>query len=55
MVMTQAVPGGELQPAAAGIQTQVEEQEFAVTEGESPLVGIVMGSQSDMPVMEKAG
>ena len=34
-------------------ETQVEAYEFE--EGDAPLVGIVMGSQSDMPVMEKAG
>jgi 5-(carboxyamino)imidazole ribonucleotide mutase len=34
-------------------QTEVEAQEF--TSGEGPLVGIVMGSESDMPKMEKAG
>lgn len=34
-------------------QTEVEAHEFE--EGDAPLVGIVMGSQSDMPVMEKAG
>lgn len=34
-------------------QTEVEAREFA--DEEAPLVGIVMGSQSDMPVMEKAG
>jgi 5-(carboxyamino)imidazole ribonucleotide mutase len=30
------------------------EEEFAAIDVESPLVGIVMGSKSDMPVMEKA-
>ena len=34
-------------------QTAVEAREFS--EGDTPLVGIVMGSESDMPVMEKAG
>ena len=34
-------------------ETAVEE-EFAAIDVESPLVGIVMGSKSDMPVMEKA-
>jgi phosphoribosylaminoimidazole carboxylase PurE protein len=33
--------------------TSVEE-EFAALEVDTPLVGIVMGSKSDMPVMEKA-
>jgi 5-(carboxyamino)imidazole ribonucleotide mutase len=36
-----------------GTETTVEE-EFAALDVESPLVGIVMGSKSDMPVMEKA-
>jgi 5-(carboxyamino)imidazole ribonucleotide mutase len=34
-------------------QTEVEE-EFAELEVDAPLVGIVMGSKSDMPTMEKA-
>jgi len=34
-------------------ETAVEE-EFAALDVDSPLVGIVMGSKSDMPVMEKA-
>jgi phosphoribosylaminoimidazole carboxylase PurE protein len=34
-------------------QTSVED-EFAALDVDSPLVGIVMGSKSDMPVMEKA-
>jgi 5-(carboxyamino)imidazole ribonucleotide mutase len=35
-------------------QTEVEE-EFAGMEVDSPRVGIIMGSKSDMPEMEKAG
>ena len=35
-------------------ETQVEE-EFAELDVDAPRVGIVMGSKSDMPVMEKAG
>jgi 5-(carboxyamino)imidazole ribonucleotide mutase len=35
-------------------QTEVEE-EFADLDVDAPVVGIVMGSKSDMPVMEKAG
>jgi 5-(carboxyamino)imidazole ribonucleotide mutase len=35
-------------------QTEVEE-EFADLDVDAPLIGIVMGSKSDMPVMEKAG
>jgi 5-(carboxyamino)imidazole ribonucleotide mutase len=42
---------GEITPVA---QTEVE-QEFADLDVDAPLVGIVMGSKSDMPVMEKAG
>jgi 5-(carboxyamino)imidazole ribonucleotide mutase len=38
------------QPAT---ETQVEAAEFA-TDSDSPLVGIVMGSESDRPTMEKA-
>jgi 5-(carboxyamino)imidazole ribonucleotide mutase len=34
-------------------ETEVEEQ-FADLDVDAPLVGIVMGSKSDMPVMEKA-
>ncbi len=41
----------ESQPAT---ETEVEHQ-FDDLEVDSPLVGIVMGSKSDMPVMEKAG
>ncbi len=44
-----AEPGGG--PVA---QTEVEE-EFAELEVDAPLVGIVMGSKSDMATMEKAG
>jgi 5-(carboxyamino)imidazole ribonucleotide mutase len=45
----------EMTPApATATETQVEE-EFADLEVDAPLVGIVMGSKSDMPVMEKAG
>jgi 5-(carboxyamino)imidazole ribonucleotide mutase len=38
---------------SATTETAVEE-EFAALDVDSPLVGIVMGSKSDMPVMEKA-
>jgi 5-(carboxyamino)imidazole ribonucleotide mutase len=41
----------ESQPAT---ETEVEHQ-FDDLEVDAPLVGIVMGSKSDMPVMEKAG
>ena len=43
-------------PEAAGAaitETEVEEQ-FAELDVDAPLVGIVMGSKSDMPAMEKA-
>lgn len=43
--------GGEQVPAT---QTEVEHQ-FDDLEIDAPLVGIVMGSKSDMEVMEKAG
>jgi phosphoribosylaminoimidazole carboxylase PurE protein len=43
------------QPAGApGVLEEVEE-EFEGLEVDAPLVGIVMGSKSDMPEMEKAG
>jgi phosphoribosylaminoimidazole carboxylase PurE protein len=41
------------EPGGPTTQTAVEE-EFASLDVDSPLVGIVMGSKSDMPVMEKA-
>jgi len=44
---------GEAAPAPVA-QTEVEEQ-FADLDVDAPRVGIVMGSKSDMPVMEKAG
>jgi phosphoribosylaminoimidazole carboxylase PurE protein len=40
--------------AGALAQTEVED-EFAELDVDAPLVGIVMGSKSDMPTMEKAG
>jgi 5-(carboxyamino)imidazole ribonucleotide mutase len=42
---------GELEPV---VETQVEE-EFAELDVDAPRVGIVMGSKSDMEVMERAG
>jgi 5-(carboxyamino)imidazole ribonucleotide mutase len=42
---------GEYAPVA---ENEVEE-EFAELDVDAPLVGIVMGSKSDMPTMEKAG
>jgi 5-(carboxyamino)imidazole ribonucleotide mutase len=45
---------GPQQGAAAPMtETEVEEQ-FAELDVDAPLVGIVMGSKSDMPTMEKA-
>jgi phosphoribosylaminoimidazole carboxylase PurE protein len=43
--------GEELAPVT---ETEVEHQ-FDELDVDAPLVGIVMGSKSDMPVMEKAG
>jgi 5-(carboxyamino)imidazole ribonucleotide mutase len=43
--------GGRVTPVA---DTEVEHQ-FDELDVDAPLVGIVMGSKSDMPVMEKAG
>jgi 5-(carboxyamino)imidazole ribonucleotide mutase len=40
-------------PATPATETEVEEQ-FADLDVDAPRVGIVMGSKSDMPVMEKA-
>ena len=40
--------------AAPVAETEVED-EFAELDVDAPLVGIVMGSKSDMPTMEKAG
>jgi phosphoribosylamine--glycine ligase len=45
--------GGQARGAIAETETQVEDQ-FAELDVDSPLVGIVMGSKSDMPTMEKA-
>jgi 5-(carboxyamino)imidazole ribonucleotide mutase len=43
-------------PAEAGPETLAEvEAEFDELEVDAPLVGIVMGSKSDLPEMEKAG
>ena len=42
---------GELEPV---VETEVEE-EFAELDVDAPRVGIVMGSKSDMEVMERAG
>ena len=42
-------------PSAPAIETQVEHQFDELDVDDAPQVGIVMGSKSDMPVMEKAG
>ena len=43
------------QPGAAAPMTETEvEDQFAELDVDAPLVGIVMGSKSDMPTMEKA-
>jgi 5-(carboxyamino)imidazole ribonucleotide mutase len=48
------VPAGAAAPAAGTeVETEVEHQ-FDELEVDAPRVGIVMGSKSDMPVMEKA-
>ena len=39
---------------SSGVTETAVEEEFASLAVDSPLVGIVMGSKSDMPVMEKA-
>ena len=44
---------GSRSAAAPMTETEVEEQ-FAELDVDAPLVGIVMGSKSDMPTMEKA-
>ena len=44
----------ELPPESPVTQTEVEE-EFAGLDVDAPRVGIVMGSKSDLPLMEKAG
>jgi 5-(carboxyamino)imidazole ribonucleotide mutase len=49
--MTGEVPAPA--PATPATETEVEE-EFADLDVDAPRVGIVMGSKSDLPVMEKA-
>jgi 5-(carboxyamino)imidazole ribonucleotide mutase len=44
----------ETESAGAPATETAVEEEFAALDVDSPLVGIVMGSKSDMPVMEKA-
>jgi 5-(carboxyamino)imidazole ribonucleotide mutase len=54
-----SIPVGEVQPeseAGAEVATETEVAlEFDELAVDAPRVGIVMGSKSDMPVMEKAG
>jgi 5-(carboxyamino)imidazole ribonucleotide mutase len=45
--------GAQSRGAIAETETEVEDQ-FAELDVDAPLVGIVMGSKSDMPTMEKA-
>ena len=45
----------EGQGAASPVSETEVEDEFAELDVDAPLVGIVMGSKSDMPTMEKAG
>ncbi len=47
-------PGSEQPEAEAQVEAEVEEA-FEGIEVDAPLVGIVMGSKSDMPAMEPAG
>jgi 5-(carboxyamino)imidazole ribonucleotide mutase len=44
----------ETESAGTPVTETAVEEEFAALDVDSPLVGIVMGSKSDMPVMEKA-
>ncbi len=45
----------EAQGAATPVTETEVEDEFAELDVDAPLVGIVMGSKSDMPTMEKGG
>src|SRR5437764_5566512 len=49
--MSEAMP----EPSPAPIAETEVEDEFGELDVDAPLVGIVMGSKSDMPTMEKAG
>jgi 5-(carboxyamino)imidazole ribonucleotide mutase len=44
----------DTESSGAPVTETTVEEEFAALDVDSPLVGIVMGSKSDMPVMEKA-
>jgi phosphoribosylaminoimidazole carboxylase PurE protein len=44
----------DIESSGAPVTETTVEEEFAALDVDSPLVGIVMGSKSDMPVMEKA-
>ena len=53
--MTEEMTPGEARPAPGQVvETEVEE-EFADLDVDAPRVGIVMGSKSDLELMEKAG
>ena len=45
----------EAAPQTAGVTQTDPEAEFADLDVDTPLVGIIMGSKSDLPEMEKAG
>ena len=45
----------EATPQTAGVTQTDPETEFADLDVDAPVVGIIMGSKSDLPVMEKAG
>ena len=51
--MSEMAEPGAIRPGGAATETSVEE-EFAGLEVDAPLVGIVMGSKSDMDLMQKA-
>jgi len=52
--MSEEMERGQARPAPGTVaETEVEEQ-FADLDVDAPRVGIVMGSKSDMPTMEKA-
>src|ERR687890_1805236 len=51
--MSEMAEPGEVRPGGPATETAVEE-EFADLEVDAPLVGIVMGSKSDMDTMQKA-
>src|SRR5947199_10594120 len=50
--LSEGAPEGEAEPTLQAVTEP--EQEFAEIEVDPPLVGIVMGSKSDLPAMESA-